>query len=50
MTRPVMTTLVLLAFLASCGADGPPRPPAAAAAKPAVSISGTARIGMVSTL
>ncbi|MBS0564562.1 MAG: hypothetical protein JSR87_08850 [Proteobacteria bacterium] len=50
MTRPILTALALLALLAACGADGPPKPPAATPDKPAVSISGTARIGVVGTL
>lgn len=46
MTR-ISAALALLALLGACGADGAPETPAA---KPGVSISGDARIGMVGTL
>ena len=39
-----------LTLLAACGADGPPQPPAQAAPKPGLTISGEARIGIVKTL
>ena len=49
MTLKTLTAIGLLALLAACGADGPPKPPAA---KPqsGVTISGTARVGVVGTL
>jgi len=46
-------TLFVLASLAACGADGPPQPPAATQAatpKPAVAITGTARMGVVAKI
>ncbi|MFO1174587.1 MAG: hypothetical protein U1E48_05195 [Paracoccaceae bacterium] len=48
MTRPVLCALALLSLLASCGADGAPKPPAPE--KPAVSISGQARIGVTAQM
>lgn len=37
-----------LTLLAACGADGPPIAPSKAVAKPGISISGTAEVGIVS--
>ena len=41
-----MPRLILIAslFLAACGADGPPQPPA----KPGITVTGDAQIGIVS--
>ncbi|MFZ1467666.1 MAG: argininosuccinate lyase [Paracoccaceae bacterium] len=36
-----------LALLTACGADGPPVAPSKAAVQPAISITGTAKIGVV---
>ena len=45
------TLLGLLLALAACGVDGPPVPPKAAPENaPGVSVSGEARIGVVSAL
>ncbi len=41
--RPILA-LVLLSFVAACGAAGAPKPPAGT--KPGVSISGTASFGV----
>jgi hypothetical protein len=46
MTR--LLALPLIAFLAACGADGPPvKPSAAPATTSAVTMSGTAKIGVI---
>lgn len=47
--RTVMRFLLALslALLAACGADGPPVAPSQAATPPGVSVSGTAKIGIV---
>ena len=46
MTR-ILSTLGLLISLAACGADGAPTPPPA---ETGVTISGTARVGVVAKL
>ncbi len=45
MTR--LLAALSLTLLAACGADGPPVAPAQTAAKPGLSISGEAEIGVV---
>ncbi|MEZ5798033.1 MAG: hypothetical protein R3D63_11475 [Paracoccaceae bacterium] len=44
-----MRSLLILSalLLAACGADGPPKPPAKAAAQPGLTLTGTARVGIV---
>jgi hypothetical protein len=49
-TRKLALALVLLPFLAACGADGAPKPPEKPAAKPALTITGTARVGVSAEL
>ena len=52
MMHPLRWTalVALLAVTAACGVDGPPtRPEPAAAPEPGLSVSGEARIGVVST-
>jgi hypothetical protein len=39
----ILTTLTLLALLASCGADGAPKPPAA---EPGISLTGQVQVGV----
>ena len=46
MTR-ILCALSLF-LLAACGADGPPVAPSKAVAQPGISITGTAKIGIVS--
>ncbi len=38
--------LLSLVFLAACGADGPPEPPAAKAPTSGITITGDARVGV----
>jgi hypothetical protein len=38
----IVLALVLSAFLASCGADGPPTPPA----EPGLTVSGQVKVGV----
>lgn len=45
-----LAIILSLPLLAACGADGPPQPPAQGAAKPGITLSGEARIGVVKTL
>lgn len=45
-----LSAVISLFVLAACGADGPPEPPSQAAQKPAVSISGEARLGVSTTI
>ncbi|MDF3607663.1 hypothetical protein PE067_16870 [Paracoccus sp. DMF-8] len=42
--------VIAVLALAACGVDGPPVAPGAAAPEPGVSISGEARIGVVSSI
>ncbi|WP_374632942.1 hypothetical protein [Paracoccus sp. (in: a-proteobacteria)] len=53
MMHPLRLTALaaLLALTAACGVDGPPtRPEPAATPEPGLSVSGEARVGVVSTL
>ena len=49
MIRP-LCLLTALALLVACGADGPPTPPLANVDAPGITLSGTARIGVVAKL
>ena len=42
----ILLSLCLLTFLASCGADGAPNPPA----KPGVSVTGQVKVGVGGSL
>ncbi|WP_284164535.1 hypothetical protein [Frigidibacter sp. SD6-1] len=44
MTKKIASSLLILGLLAACGADGRPTPPAQ---KPGVTITGTAKAGIV---
>jgi predicted small lipoprotein YifL len=48
MPRLILTTLLACLTLAGCGADGPPQAPASSTPPPGLTISGDARIGIVS--
>ena len=46
--RTALLPLVVLPLLAACGADGPPVAPTKAATQPGITLSGQAKIGIVS--